>query len=158
MGPFKKNRSTWRASVAIAEMIIVPCHTFNLIFSHAVIFPQLKYKKQKECAGAAHKSLVTLIQRVMRKCCFKFLSPFIRWRRRSAVCFTRAKHCPGSRHVRTTGAALHRAAQGYSCRYEHGKLQKYLIELPLLKLWLYTHLNLRSTLVLWRFHPDHTNG
>lgn len=50
------------------------------------------------------------------------LSVFVRWRGRSAVCFTRAEHCPGSWHVCTFGATLHRAAQRNTCRYTYSNI------------------------------------
>lgn len=83
------------------------------------------------------------------KYCFKSLSLFARWRRRSAVCFTRTKHCPGSRHVCTTGAALHRAAQRYSCRYTHCNLYKYWIS--------YIIQSCGSTLVQFRYFENKVN-
>lgn len=44
-------------------------------------------------------------------------SLFLRGRRRRAIRSTRTKHRLGSGNVCTAGAALHRAAQGYSSRY-----------------------------------------
>lgn len=52
-----------------------------------------------------------------------FQNIFVR-RRRCAVCFTRAKHCPWSWHVCPAGAALHRLAQRYSFRYTQSILYK----------------------------------
>lgn len=57
-----------------------------------------------------------LIQTMLLRYSFNVLALFVRWRRRSAPHFTRAKCCPGPRHVCPISAALHRAAQRDSCR------------------------------------------